>query len=152
MDFRVHGQQEQTATTTERPIVPAGRRTVEIRKAEETTSKWRTSEDNPQGNVLALRMSDMNGSYKFIFDDISQTDGQRALSLMAALGRRPGGSVVSLKPADLVGQVLDVEVRHYTSKSTGKVSALVDAYIPAESNATPRTAPAEEVPADDIPF
>ena len=150
MDFHVQGQQEQAATT-ERQIVPAGRRTVEIKKAEETTSKYKISDDNPNGNVLALRLSDMHGRFGYIFDDISQTDGQRALSLMAALGRRPGGSVVSLKPADLVGQVLDVEVRYYTSKSTGKVSALVDAYLPAASNAPKKVAP-QEVGADSIPF
>ena len=157
MDFRIDSSEQATATPTERQIVPVGIRTMEIKHAEETTSRWKTSDDNPHGHVLALRLADMNGDFRFVFDDIAQHDTPRARALIAALGRQPSGGVVSLTPANLVGQVITVEVTHYTAKSTGNTSARVQRYVPAESRAqkqqsTPRTAPPQEVAAGDIPF
>jgi hypothetical protein len=144
--------------TLDRPIVPAGVRMMSIHAADEGPNEYKTSDENPEGLCLKLRLTDASGGFKFIFDDIPRHLGWRARQLADALGITPGpDGRLSIDPADLVGRDLNVEVSHYTAKS-GKVSAVVKKYLPATAKkaAAPKRAATPKVaasaPDDDIPF
>lgn len=156
MDFTFE-QTEQPATTTEREIVPAGTHLMEIKAAEETTNEYKRSEANPEGRVLAIRLAANTGDYKLVYHDLPQHLGWLAQQLAAACGIDTSGGTVSLNAGDLVGRVVKVSIKHYTSKSTGKVSAVVDRYLRATAASKPATrrAPVAKVAeeSDDfIPF
>jgi hypothetical protein len=160
MDFQIHDDPMAAATTGERDIVPAGIHQMEIKAAEEKTNKYKVCDENPHGAVLALRLATVNGNYKFVFDDIPQHLGWRAKQLAQAVGSDVAGGTLSLNPDDLIGRSITVEVSHYTSKTTGNVSAVVKKYMPAvaakPAAAAPRKAAAKvtasRLPGDDIPF
>ena len=145
--------------TTEREIMPAGRHTMVIKHAEEGPNEYKRSDENPEGLCLKLRLSDRDGRYKFVFDDLPQAKSLawRARQLAAAIGIIPVGETLSLVPDELVGQTVEVEISHYTSK-VGKVSAVVKRYIerrdePAKPVTKPRTAAARVNLDDDVvPF
>jgi hypothetical protein len=128
---------------------------------EEGPNEWKTSDTNPEGMCLKLRLS--LGQYKFVFDDIPQHLGWRAKQLAAALGTGPDGETLELTPEDLIDQAVRVEISSYTSKA-GKTSSVVKKYLPAAAAAekpksakkkpklTPAVALASVEDEDDIPF
>lgn len=126
MDFTYEETTE--STPVDREIVPAGIHEMEIKHAEEGPNEWKKADNNPDGMCLKLRLA--TGAYRFVFDDLPQHLGWRAKQLADALGTAADGSKISLSPDDLVGQIVRVEVSHYTSKA-GKVSAVVKKYLPA---------------------
>lgn len=161
MDFTIR-QDEQTGGVIDREIVPAGTHLMEIKAAEEKTNDYKKCDENPDGNVLALRLATNGGNHRFVFDDIPQHLGWRAQQLAVACGLDVASGVLSLHPDDLIGRVVSVEISHYTSKA-GKVSAVVKKYLPAEASASGkqkattavRRSKAVKVAApadDDIPF
>lgn len=160
MDFTIPQEDPMSTTTAERDIVPAGVHQMEIKAAEEGTSEWKVCDENPQGNVLKLRLSTVGGNHQFVFDDIPQHLGWRARQLAEACGGGVAGGVVSLNPDDLVGRVIEVEISHYTGKSSGKTRAVVKKFLPAKPSAASKPAAARTQAAkvtaqltdDSIPF
>jgi len=157
MDFTFSDEQIQTVNV-ERDIVPAGVHTMTIRHAEEGPNQYKTSDENPQGLCLKLRLATNTGDYRFVFDDIPAHLGWRAKQLADALGVAANGATVSLDPDSLVGRELTVEVSHYTSKA-GKTSAVVKKYVKASGTPKPAmqskprsVAPRFEEGSDAIPF
>lgn len=146
------------STPAEREIVPAGIHEMEIIHAEEGPNQWKVTDDNPEGMCLKLRLK--LADYKFVFHDIPQHLGWMAKRLAAAIGPDPNGESVSLEPDDLIGKVVKVKIDHYTSKA-GRLSAVVDKYLPAAAPKKPAAkrarntsavALADEKFEDDIPF
>lgn len=146
----------------ERDIVPAGVHEMIIKFAEEGPNEYKTSDENPTGECLKLRLATAAGNYKFVFDDIPKHLAWRAKQLADAIGVTASGGKVSLDPNALVGLPVTVEVSHYTSKA-GKTSAVVKRYVAASPTkattpakaAKPRTPAAKAtaaLAADDIPF
>jgi hypothetical protein len=159
MDFTIADESLDTAAPTiERQIMPAGTHRMVIKFAEEGPNEYKRADDNPEGLCLKLRLSDAEGKFKFVFDDLPKHLGWRAQQLAAAVGITPVDGRLSLTPDELVDQIVRVEVSHYTSKA-GKTSAVVKKYLPQQADvpkaAKPR-APAAKVTAslgsDDIPF
>ena len=160
MKFDVSEAQQDSAPA-ERELVPPGIHEMTIVHCEEGPNEWKTSDTNPEGMCLKLRLS--LGQYKFVFDDIPQHLGWRAKQLAAALGTGPDGETLELTPEDLIDQVVRVEVSSYTSKA-GKTSSVVKKYLPAAAAAekpkpakkAPRVTPAVALASvddeDDIPF
>lgn len=134
MDFTIADETQQVVAI-DRDIVPAGVHTMTIRHAEEGPNQYKTSDENPHGLCLKLRLSTVEGDYKFVFDDIPKHLGWRAKQLAEAVGIIAVGEKLSLAPDDLVDQVVQVEISHYTSKA-GKVSAVVKRYV-SQSAAKP---------------
>ena len=135
MDFKITDDAQQTTTTADREIVPAGVHLMEIREASEGPNQYKTCDENPNGDCLKLRLVTNSGNYQFVFDDIPQHLGWRAKQLAAACGQDVASGVLSLDPADLVGRVIEVEVSHYTAKASGKTRAVVKKYLPAKPGA-----------------
>lgn len=159
MEFVIEEDQGQTAML-EREIVPAGVHRMSIKHCEEGPNQYKTSDENPEGLCIKLRLATVDGNYRFVFDDIPKHLGWRAKQLAEAVGILPVGGRLSIEPDDLAGQVVNVEISHYTSKA-GKVSAVVKRYVPssamAAAPANPATKPKTQKvaalgPADDIPF
>lgn len=156
MDFVISDEPQQAATL-ERDIVPAGIHRMTIRHAEEGPNQYKTADENPDGMCLKLRLATVDGDYKFVFDDIPKHLGWRAKQLAESVGIIPVGGKLAITPDELTGQVVQVEVSHYTSKA-GKVSAVVKKYLPAAAAATAKPKPAKAKQAkvdlnpDDIPF
>jgi hypothetical protein len=143
MQFAI--QDNQMTETLERPIVPAGIRTMSILAAEEGPNDYKISDENPDGQCLKLRLTDASGGFKFIFDDIPKHLGWRAQQLAQAVGIIPVGTTLAIVPDELIGRHLLVEVSHYTSKA-GKVSAVVKKYLPMEPGKAPKSERVASVP------
>ena len=149
------------APAGEREIMPAGVHRMVIKHAEEGPNEYKRSDENPEGLCLKLRLSDAEGRFKFVFDDLPQQKSLawRARQLAAAVGINPIGETLTLDPGELDGQVVDVEISHYTSRA-GKVSAVVKRYIerrdaPAKPAAKARTTAARVTASlddDVVPF
>jgi hypothetical protein len=158
MDFVIEDEQSQ-AGIVEWDIVPAGQHRMTIKQCEEGPNQYKTSDENPDGQCIKLRLATVEGQYKFVFDDIPKHLGWRAKQLADALAIVTVGGRLSIKPEEIVGQVVNVEISHYTSKA-GKVSAVVKRYVAASAvTAAPvhqsRSKPqkvAAAGPSDDIPF
>jgi hypothetical protein len=159
MDFTIADESFDTAAPTiERQIMPAGTHRMVIKFAEEGPNEYKRSDDNPEGLCLKLRLSDADGKFKFVFDDLPKHLGWRAQQLAAAVGITPVDGRLSLTPDELVDQIVRVEVSHYTSKA-GKTSAVVKKYLPQQADvpkaAKPRAPAAKAAAAfdsDSIPF
>lgn len=159
MDFVIQDEQSESVMV-ERDIVPAGVHRMTVKHCEEGPNQYKTSDENPDGQCIKLRLATVDGQYKFVFDDIPKHLGWRAKQLAEAIGILPAGGRLSLQPDELVGQVVNVEISHYTSKA-GKVSAVVKRYVPASAVTAAPSKPASKPkpqkvaatgPADDIPF
>jgi hypothetical protein len=156
MDFVIEEQQTETMTR-EREMVPAGKHIMKIRSAKEEPNEYKRSDANPEGNCLKLCLATVEGDYKFVWHDIPKDLGWLAANLADALGIRAIDGRLSLSPDEIEGQILTVEISHYTSKA-GKVSAVVKRYVPANvadkpAAIKPNPKPAvERLPGDDIPF
>jgi len=162
MEFIIDSDVIDTPATDpgERPLVPAGVQTLTIRSAEEGVNDYKKTDENPEGVCLKLRLAS-GGNHRFVFDDLPIHLGWRAKQLAAAVGIVPVGERLVLKPEELEGQAVSVEITHYTSKA-GKVSAVVKRYLPAAADkpavpaSTARRTAAQKIvaslPDDDIPF
>ena len=151
-------QDNPTNETLERPIVPAGVRVMTILAAEEGPNQYKVCDENPDGLCLKLRLSDANGGFKFVFDDIPKHLAWRAVQLAESIGIKAVGNTLALTPEELIDRQLLVEVSHYTSKA-GKVSAVVKKYLPPDASKLSKTAAKRaagqkptQMPEDDIPF
>jgi len=158
MDFLIEEQPTETVTR-ERELVPPGKHVMRIRSAKEEPNEYKRSDANPNGDCLKLCLSTVEGDYKFVWHDIPEDLGWIAANLADALGIKPVDGRLSLKPSDIEGRELTVEISHYTAKKSGNVSAVVKRYVPATVaakppalKATPKPPPAERLPGDDIPF
>lgn len=155
MDFVIEEQTAETMTR-EREMVPAGKHVMKIRSAKEEPNEYKRSDANPNGDCLKLCLATVEGDYKFVWHDIPKDLGWLAANLADALGIRAIDGRLSLSPDEIEGQILTVEVSHYTSKA-GKVSAVVKRYVPANvadkpAAIKPKPKPVERLPGDDIPF
>lgn len=159
MDWNIDDESPMQTTRAELDIVPPGVHRMEIIFAEEGTSPYRTSDSNPDGHCLKLRLKHTEGDYRFVFHDIPKDRPSVAKQLAEALGCAAFGKKVTLQAGELLGQFVGVEVEHYTAKSTGKVSAIVKRYVkakpqaaPAKRTATQKADAAASGGTDDIPF
>lgn len=163
MDFMLDDETTQPATM-ERDIVPAGIHAMTIRACEEGPNQYKTSDENPDGLCLKLRLATATGNYKFVFDDIPKHLAWRAKQLAEAVGIAPVNGRLAMEADDLIGREVMVKISHYTSKA-GKVSAVVQQYVAGEKKpgqAAPRIARTTAAKAhaafksnagsDDIPF
>jgi hypothetical protein len=159
MDFTIDtAPQTDTLDTADRPLVPAGTHTLTIRSVSEGPNEYKRCDENPEGNCIKLRLAS-DGNHRFVFDDIPAHLAWRAQQLAAAVGIIAVAGKLTLRPDELEGQKVSVEITHYTSKA-GKVSAVVKRYLPAAATPEPRSAArrtnAQKVvaalPDDDIPF
>jgi hypothetical protein len=155
MDFVIEDEHSQVGMV-ERDIVPAGQHRMTIKQCEEGPNQYKTSDENPDGQCIKLRLATVEGQYKFVFDDIPKHLGWRAKQLADALAIVPVGGRLSIKPEELVGQVLNVEISHYTSKA-GKVSAVVKRYVASSAKPSAPKVKSKSVAisassGDDIPF
>ena len=162
MDFIIEEDFNAAAPGQERDIVPAGTHRMVIKSAEEGPNEYKTSDTNPTGECLKLRLATVQGNYRFVFDDIPKHLAWRAANLADALGIKAVGERLTLTPDDCREQIVTVEISHYTSKA-GKTSAVVKRYVPqsvaekAKPEAAPRTRAAAVTAAsnlgeDEIPF
>lgn len=156
MDFIIEEDFNAAAPAQERDIVPAGTHRMVIKVAEEGPNEFKTSDTNPNGDCLKLRLATVDGNYKFIFHDIPRHLPWMAANLADALGIKAVGERLTLTPDDCREQIVTVEISHYTSKA-GKTSAVVKRYVPQSvaEKAKPATAPRARpvaATADDIPF
>lgn len=157
MDFLVQDQ----PAAIDREIVPAGTHEMVIRSAKEGPNEYKRCDENPTGKCLKLRLSTVQGNYRFVFDDIPAHLAWRAANLADALAIQAVDGRLTLTPDDCLDKVVTVEVSHYTSKA-GKTSAVVKRYVPAgkakpKPPAATRTRAAAVTAAsnladDDIPF
>lgn len=149
----------------EREIVPVGTHRLTIKEAEVGPNEYRTSDTNPDGICLKLRL-ELNRGHKLIFHDVPQHQPWMAGQLARALGIQPDGSKLRLSPDMVAGQTVIAIVEHYTSKA-GKTSAVIKRYLEpnaapvaaAKPAAAPKAANARQPAAkvtdsfeDDIPF
>jgi len=159
MDFSIPEETFDAAPITERDIMPAGVHTMVIKHCEEGPNTYKQTDENPEGMCLKVRLSDQEGRFKFVFDDIPRHLGWRAQQLAAAVGIIPVDGRLTITPDELVDQAIRVEVSHYTSKA-GKTSAVVKKYLPPtvggeKPKAKPRTQAAKVtavLASDDVPF
>ena len=156
MDFVIEEQQTETMTR-EREMVPAGKHAMRIRSAKEEPNEYKRSDANPEGDCLKLCLATVEGDYKFVWHDIPKDLGWLAANLADALGIKAIDGRLSLSPDEIEGQILTVEISHYTSKA-GKASAVVKRYVPLNVAAKPAAIKpnpkpvVERLPGDDIPF
>jgi hypothetical protein len=157
----------QPARAASYAVVPEGPAEVEIVAAAIGDVPWKTSEANPSGTCLKLRLSAGRGM-AFIFADLPRDKKPAFRALAAALGLEPGadGKVSIGPPKGLIGRRVRIEVGHYLARS-GDTKACVRRWIPADA-VSPKAAkppkPASDtatrsrnavpqfVEGDDIPF
>ena len=111
-----------------REMIPDGVHTMEVKRASEGAHKFK------EGEYLMLQMADTGKAYGLVFCDIPKGKHGAALasSLATAIGGAAFGGKVSLDPADLEGQRVDVEIFHYVSPKTGKCYANVRKFHAAQ--------------------
>lgn len=148
-------------------IAPQGNREVEIVAADIGTVAWKTSEKNPSGECLKLRLS-AGREYGFLFADLPRDRRYLFKALAAALGLEPDadGKVTLPEPHELVGRGVLVEIDHYQTRR-GETKACVRKWLPATAaqptakpqrpkatapRRTPGAAITSRLPDDDIPF
>ena len=112
----------------ERDVLEKGIHEMKIALCQWSTSEYNTSDNNPEGNRLEIRLAKV-GFTGFIFADIGQHEGWKAKSLAAALGLAWSPSAFA-DPGEFVGQSLMVGTDTWTSKA-GKTRAVVDRWIAA---------------------
>ncbi len=133
-------------------ILPNGVYTFTITKAEFAADKYKVNEHNKDGMSLKLWLdTEFQGNSKRIFATIG-VDKPHIINTVVIACNLPavkkGGS---LNEQSLVDVEIKAKISQYTSK-VGKVSNIVDHYLPAHPAAV--TKHADPVPVDDteIPF
>jgi hypothetical protein len=121
-------------------MLAAGVHDLEIIAASVGTVAWKTSEANPTGECLRLRLSAGRG-VSFVFADLPRDRQFMFKALAASLGLEPGpDGKVSIGPAEgLIGRRARVEIGHYTTRA-GETRATVKRWLPVAT--APSTAPA----------
>lgn len=112
----------------DRDVLEKGIHEMKIALCQWSTSEYKTSDNNPEGNRLEIRLAKV-GFTGFIFADIGQHEGWKAKSLAAALGLTWSPSAFA-DPGEFVGRTLTVGTDTWTSKA-GKTRAIVDRWIAA---------------------
>ncbi len=145
-------QELKTDRKFEEIILPKGVYTFTITKAEFAADKYKVNEFNKDGMSLKLWLdTEFQGNSKRIFATIG-VDKPHIINTVVIACNLPavkkGGS---LNEQSLVDVEIKAKISQYTSK-VGKVSNIVDHYLPAHPAAV--TKHADPVPVDDmdIPF
>ena len=145
-------QELKTDRKFEEIILPNGVYTFTITKAEFAADKYKVNEFNKDGMSLKLWLdTEFQGNSKRIFATIG-VDKPHIINTVVIACNLPavkkGGS---LNEQSLVDVEIKAKISQYTSK-VGKVSNIVDHYLPAHPAAV--TKHADPVPVDDmdIPF
>jgi len=145
-------QELKTERKFEEIILPNGVYTFTITKAEFAADKYKVNEFNKDGMSLKLWLdTEFQGNSKRIFATIG-VDKPHIINTVVIACNLPavkkGGS---LNEQSLVDVEIKAKISQYTSK-VGKVSNIVDHYLPAHPAAV--TKHADPVPVDDmdIPF
>jgi len=133
----------QPARATTYAVVPEGPVEVEIVAASIGDVTWKTSEANPTGTCLKLRLSAGRGM-SFIFADLPRDKKPAFRAVAAALGLElgPDGKVSIGPPEGLVGRRVRIEVGHYQTRA-GDTKACVRRWIPADA-VSPKAAKPEK--------
>ena len=125
-------------------ILPNGVYTFTITKAEFAADKYKINEFNKDGMSLKLWLdTEFQGNSKRIFATIN--------TVVIACGLPPVKKGGSLNEQSLVDVIVQAKISQYTSK-VGKVSNIVDHYLPAHPAATTKHADPVPVADMDIPF
>ena len=133
-------------------ILPNGVYTFTISKAEFAADKYKINEFNKDGMSLKLWLdTEFQGNSKRIFATIGVDKPHEINTVVIACNLPPVKKGGSLNEQSLVDVIVQAKISQYTSK-VGKVSNIVDHYLPAHPAAT--TKHADPVPAADmdIPF
>ncbi len=125
-------------------VLAEGAHVLEVVAASVGTVSWKTSEANPTGECLKLRLSAGRG-YSFVFADLPRDRKFLFRALAASIGIQPGpDGKVSVGPAEgLIGKRVHVEIGHYKTRA-GETRASVTRWLLA---AVPTPATAESTPA-----
>jgi len=123
------------ATSRGYAVVPAGEVTVEVVAADIADVPWRTSDDNPRGTCLRLRLS-AGRSFGFIFVDVPHHLTWLRRAVAAALGLTDD----ELEPGAAIGGTARVVVKHFTARD-GTVKAGVARWLPRRPAAPPDVHP-----------
>lgn len=143
----------------ERQPVPEGTHQMTIKAAKVGPNQYRTSDANPDGICLSLRL-ELDSAHLLVFDDLPQDKPWRAGQLARALGIEPDGSRLRLSPDVVMGKTVVAMVERYTSKA-GKVSSVIKRYLEPKTTGQPvaKSPPVRKPVAkvsesfeDDIPF
>ena len=133
-------------------ILPNGVYTFTITKAEFAADKYKVNEFNKDGMSLKLWLdTEFQGNSKRIFATIGVDKPHEINTVVIACNLPAVKKGGSLNEQSLVDVQIKAKISQYTSK-VGKVSNIVDYYLPAHPAAT--TKHADPVPVDDteIPF
>lgn len=117
------------AASRDYKVVPEGRTEVEIVAATIGDVPWKTTESNPRGECLRLRLS-AGRKFQFVFADVP-LDRQPLLRAVAdAVGLEPAadGRVAFNSPNDLVGRRIRVDVGSYQNRA-GQTKACVRRWV-----------------------
>lgn len=113
-------------------VVPAGEVTVEVVAADIADVPWKTSDDNPRGTCLRLRLS-AGRSFAFIFVDVPHHLTWLRRAVAAALGLTDD----ELEPGAAIGGTARVVVKHFTARD-GSPKAGVARWLPRRPATPPR--------------
>ena len=111
---------------------PAGEIEAEIVAASIGEVRWKTSDDNPRGECLRLRLS-AGRAYSFVFADVP-LDWR---SMLQAVRRATGVSGEELRPEEYVGRRARVVLDHYRGKD-GFLRATVTRWLQPQAGDEPR--------------
>lgn len=113
-------------------VVPEGEAAVEVVAADIADVRWKTSDDNPRGTCLRLRLS-AGRSFAFVFVDVPQNLSWLRRAVAAALGLTDD----ELEPGAAIGGTARVVIKHFTARD-GTVKAGVARWLPRRKAAPPR--------------
>jgi hypothetical protein len=119
------------AAAPEYAVLAEGTHELEVVAATVGAVAWKTSEANPTGECLKLRLSAGRG-YAFVFADLPRDRKFLFRALAASLGIQPGpdGKVSMCPPEQMIGKRVHVEIGRYTTRA-GEARATVKRWLPA---------------------
>ena len=133
-------------------ILPNGVYTFTITKAEFAADKYKINEFNKDGMSLKLWLdTEFQGNSKRIFATIGVDKPHQINTVVIACNLPPVKKGGSLNEQSLVDVIVQAKISQYTSK-VGKVSNIVDHYLPAHPAAVTKHADPVPVADMDIPF
>ena len=133
-------------------ILPNGVYTFTISKAEFAADKYKINEFNKDGMSLKLWLdTEFQGNSKRIFATIGVDKPHEINTVVIACNLPPVKKGGSLNEQSLVDVIVQAKIEQYTSK-VGKVSNIVDHYLPAHPAAVTKHADPVPVADMDIPF
>ena len=145
-------QDLKTERKFEEIILPNGVYTFTITKAEFAADKYKINEFNKDGMSLKLWLdTEFQGNSKRIFATIGVDKPHEINTVVIACNLPPVKKGGSLNEQSLVDVIVQAKISQYTSK-VGKVSNIVDHYLPAHPAAVTKHADPVPVADMDIPF